>query len=220
MRFAARLALICLSVCAGQTTTTMTEVTEMTTENVPDGVLASAIEVLREIEALEGERVPFVPFSVDEVLTMMREKGVDLLDLLNKAEIEEHVEHSNNNNNAVDFDNDSFLTEMEFELGVHLITGRTQTLSNLSGTSNLILNMIFSNYGMGSMPTPPPMPVFIKESSTRWGSWKNWSSCTATCGGGSRKRYRQCIKPKKTDPNCVGSQRQISNCQTQDCRKH
>merc|ERR1711992_259673 len=113
--------------------------TEVTTENVQDGVLASAIEVLREIEALEGERVPFVPFSVDEVLAIMREKGVDLLDLLNKAEIEEHVEHSNNNNNnnnnAVDFDNDSFLTEMEFELGVHLITGRTQTLSNLSGTS-------------------------------------------------------------------------------------
>jgi len=94
------------------------------------------------------------------------------------------------------------------------------SVSSLSGTSSLIMNMIFSLNGVGAPPTPPPMPVFVDNTpKTQWSNWKSWTSCTSTCGGGSRKRYRQCQRQRGSPSSCPGSQRQVSGCNTHDCRK-
>ena len=75
------------------------------------------------------------------------------------------------------------------------------------------------NNGNGGIPTPPPMPSFTTQAPARWGSWQSWTSCSASCGGGSRKRYRQC-KRTQSNAECNGTHRQVGFCNTHLCRKY
>ncbi|XP_030746274.1 semaphorin-5B-like isoform X1 [Sitophilus oryzae] len=47
---------------------------------------------------------------------------------------------------------------------------------------------------------------------TGWSSWSFWSECSASCGGGTQFRTRQCLKD-----NCLGVPTQTRDCNKHDC---
>lgn len=53
--------------------------------------------------------------------------------------------------------------------------------------------------------------------------WAKWSDCSATCGGGSQVRSRNCTNPppQHGGRNCVelGPANQTQECNTDPCRK-
>ncbi|KAM6461696.1 thrombospondin type-1 domain-containing protein 1 isoform 1-T2 [Liasis olivaceus] len=52
-----------------------------------------------------------------------------------------------------------------------------------------------------------------------WSIWQAWSSCSATCGGGIRERYRECLTPFpiQTMQGCLGRQQETSPCSLEEC---
>ncbi|KAK6167247.1 hypothetical protein SNE40_021325 [Patella caerulea] len=55
-----------------------------------------------------------------------------------------------------------------------------------------------------------------------WNDWTSWSSCTLSCGGGSRARSRECNNPPPQlgGAFCVGSDSQKDYCNTEPCPVH
>ncbi|XP_062592704.1 uncharacterized protein LOC134254174 [Saccostrea cucullata] len=49
--------------------------------------------------------------------------------------------------------------------------------------------------------------------------WSVWSTCTVSCGGGTRTRTRTCTNPAPENggADCVGDRSQTENCNTQEC---
>lgn len=52
-----------------------------------------------------------------------------------------------------------------------------------------------------------------------WSSWTKWSVCSRTCGGGSRKRTRNCSNPapQNGDRTCQGPNEQTVTCNSRPC---
>ena len=52
-----------------------------------------------------------------------------------------------------------------------------------------------------------------------WGAWSTWSECSATCGGGSRTKTRECNDPPPEfdGANCQGLSYEKSECNAQKC---
>ena len=52
-----------------------------------------------------------------------------------------------------------------------------------------------------------------------WGRWGEWSSCSETCGEGSKNRTRVCDNPAPTNggSDCNGSRIQVETCKIRDC---
>ena len=50
-----------------------------------------------------------------------------------------------------------------------------------------------------------------------WGSWNSFSSCTKTCGGGTKYRTRSKSVPEKNGGTCTGRTKDEENCNTQNC---
>ncbi|XP_060581396.1 SCO-spondin-like [Ruditapes philippinarum] len=51
-----------------------------------------------------------------------------------------------------------------------------------------------------------------------WGTWGEWSNCSATCGGGNQTRDRQCDWPTSVHGNtCVGDNSESQECSTNLC---
>ena len=52
-----------------------------------------------------------------------------------------------------------------------------------------------------------------------WADWGQWSSCSRSCGKGSRIRRRTCTSPapSETGNNCVGLASQTENCNDRTC---
>ena len=55
----------------------------------------------------------------------------------------------------------------------------------------------------------------------KFSEWSEWSTCSATCGGGTQARRRTCEKsgPSDGDRDCFGPSEENRACNTQDCRK-
>ena len=53
-----------------------------------------------------------------------------------------------------------------------------------------------------------------------WGLWSEWSSCDATCGGGSRSRERLCDSPApdKGGKFCLGFGLEVAHCNSVVCK--
>ncbi|KAK7491979.1 hypothetical protein BaRGS_00016825 [Batillaria attramentaria] len=50
-----------------------------------------------------------------------------------------------------------------------------------------------------------------------WMEWEPWSVCTVSCGGGSRKRTRECYVGKHGGKNCEGEASETEECNTREC---
>ncbi|XP_019616636.1 PREDICTED: sushi, von Willebrand factor type A, EGF and pentraxin domain-containing protein 1-like [Branchiostoma belcheri] len=52
-----------------------------------------------------------------------------------------------------------------------------------------------------------------------WTPWSQWSSCSASCGGGNHSRTRECINPRPMHggSNCTGPSFEIGACNTEKC---
>ena len=52
-----------------------------------------------------------------------------------------------------------------------------------------------------------------------WGIWSSWETCSASCGGGTQQRTRDCDSPAPTygGAACAGSTSDNQNCSTQAC---
>ena len=53
-----------------------------------------------------------------------------------------------------------------------------------------------------------------------WGHWEHWSTCSVTCGGGNRQRFRACDSPSPANGGepCSGERHQTDNhCNSFNC---
>lgn len=52
-----------------------------------------------------------------------------------------------------------------------------------------------------------------------WTEWTPWTECTQSCGGGSRKKARECLLPKSSEKEivCDGEHEVIEDCNTKEC---
>ncbi len=52
-----------------------------------------------------------------------------------------------------------------------------------------------------------------------WGSWSTWAQCSATCGGGTQTRKRNCDSPAPSNGGtvCVGSGTESQTCNNAAC---
>lgn len=52
-----------------------------------------------------------------------------------------------------------------------------------------------------------------------WGKWSEWESCSASCGGGTRTRFRKCDSPVADygGSYCVGDDKEVDTCNEQPC---
>jgi hypothetical protein len=51
-----------------------------------------------------------------------------------------------------------------------------------------------------------------------WTEWTDWTACTQTCGGGSRKKARECVLPKSEDQSkCNGKSEVVEKCNEDTC---
>ena len=53
----------------------------------------------------------------------------------------------------------------------------------------------------------------------QWGRFSSWSTCSRTCGGGTRTRQRECNNPPPSNGglDCVGDATRERNCNTNAC---
>ncbi|XP_045160489.2 SCO-spondin-like [Mercenaria mercenaria] len=50
-----------------------------------------------------------------------------------------------------------------------------------------------------------------------WEEWSEWTECSVPCAGGSRDRTRACVQPKFGGKECVGTDAETEECNTQKC---
>ena len=50
-----------------------------------------------------------------------------------------------------------------------------------------------------------------------WDDWTDWSTCNATCGGGTKYRTRNCDGPYHGGQDCVGEPREVQFCSDNPC---
>ena len=55
------------------------------------------------------------------------------------------------------------------------------------------------------------------ETCPDWTDWTEWTPCTASCGGGVRKRRRDCVEVRNTESKCVGDYEEIEDCGIEEC---
>jgi hypothetical protein len=52
----------------------------------------------------------------------------------------------------------------------------------------------------------------------QWSPWEEWSECDKDCGGGMKRRYRQCKGLSDTGKYCAKSNREEKVCNTKPCK--
>lgn len=50
-----------------------------------------------------------------------------------------------------------------------------------------------------------------------WSAWNEWSSCSETCGDGSRSQERSVEQESANGGRCEGQPQKIEGCKIKDC---
>jgi len=75
-------------------------------------------------------------------------------------------------------------------------------------------------------PSGNPCQVDLDETETcnnnpcpEWTDWTPWTQCSQSCGGGTRKKARECLLPKLSEKDliCDGDRELVENCNLDDC---
>ena len=100
-----------------------------------------------------------------------------------------------------------------------MLMQKSQKYNNLSDTTPSIFALIFGPQATSPPRTKPMFEFTTTEELPRayWDSWKEWASCSKSCGGGFQKRYRSCKNSAYGD--CNGLPRQMKECNKHDCGK-
>lgn len=63
--------------------------------------------------------------------------------------------------------------------------------------------------------------TFVLKKDGVWSSWEAWSNCSVKCGGGVKRRQRQCNNLTSTglEKPCAGNYEQTDVCNTQLCEE-
>ena len=61
--------------------------------------------------------------------------------------------------------------------------------------------------------------IFFFTVDGEWSNWQKWSDCTDTCGGGIRKRRRECNNPAPENGGlkCPGPAEEEEACNEEPC---
>ena len=51
----------------------------------------------------------------------------------------------------------------------------------------------------------------------QWATWGSWQSCSASCGGGTKKRIRSKVKAQNGGLDCSGDHQEFQNCGEAEC---
>lgn len=53
----------------------------------------------------------------------------------------------------------------------------------------------------------------------QWSEWSSYGECSRTCGGGIKRKYRECNKPapKNGGNYCIGERIRYRSCATHEC---
>uniref|UniRef100_A0A1W7RCM2 Thrombospondin, type I, domain containing 1 n=1 Tax=Agkistrodon contortrix contortrix TaxID=8713 RepID=A0A1W7RCM2_AGKCO len=87
-----------------------------------------------------------------------------------------------------------------------------------SGTNKYCFEFSSSNQ-VNSTPWAKECVRIQRNVGGSWSTWQAWSSCSATCGGGIRERYRECLMPSPVHMmhGCSGRQQETSPCSLEEC---
>nr|XP_022286228.1 semaphorin-5A-like [Crassostrea virginica] len=68
--------------------------------------------------------------------------------------------------------------------------------------------------------TPPPTTTTTTTIDGHWSDWMHWSSCSATCGIGTKTRLRICNNPAPLNggENCFGNVSEMQYCDEAICQ--
>ena len=64
-----------------------------------------------------------------------------------------------------------------------------------------------------------PIFNYIYLVNGHWGTWRDWNSCSLSCGSGSRSRRQECNNPKPAHvgSGCQGNDTEIESCSIELC---
>ncbi|XP_034288124.1 thrombospondin type-1 domain-containing protein 1 [Pantherophis guttatus] len=87
-----------------------------------------------------------------------------------------------------------------------------------SGTNKYCFEFSSSNQ-VNSAPWAKECVLIQRNVGGSWSTWQAWSSCSATCGGGIRERFRECVMPSPVHmvQGCPGRQQETSPCSLEEC---
>ncbi|XP_026524380.1 thrombospondin type-1 domain-containing protein 1 [Notechis scutatus] len=87
-----------------------------------------------------------------------------------------------------------------------------------SGTNKYCFEFSSSNQ-VNSTPWAKECVLIQRNVGGSWSTWQAWSSCSATCGGGIRERFRECLMPFPVHmmQGCPGRQQETSPCSLEEC---
>ncbi|XP_032070234.1 thrombospondin type-1 domain-containing protein 1 [Thamnophis elegans] len=87
-----------------------------------------------------------------------------------------------------------------------------------SGTNKYCFEFSSSNQ-VNSVPWAKECVLIQRNVGGSWSTWQAWSSCSATCGGGIRERFRECLMPFPVHmiQGCPGRQQETSPCSLEEC---
>ena len=92
------------------------------------------------------------------------------------------------------------------------------TFQNCTGTAFMVYRKMRTQNTERNTKLTTFSFVFLLVVDCVWKSWDNWSSCSKTCGGGTKLRTRRVLIYEQNDGvTCPGESLERQDCNTENC---